>query len=139
MIDPNLMPGSEVTSQTRTCDMAIRVCIAGATGWAGAAVTRSILTSTDFELTGAVGRRQVESDIGEALGLASSGVRITRTLAEALQTPADVLVDYTQPDVVKAHTLAALSSGVRVVVGTSGLTAGDYEEIIAQLRNVGSV
>jgi 4-hydroxy-tetrahydrodipicolinate reductase len=117
--------------------MAIRVCIAGATGWAGAAVTRGVLAATEFELTGAVGRRQAGRDIGEALGLAESGVRITPTVAEALETPADVLVDYTRPDVVKAHTLAALSSGSRVVVGTSGLTAADYEEIDRTARDRG--
>jgi 4-hydroxy-tetrahydrodipicolinate reductase len=38
-------------------------------------------------------------------------------------------VDYTLPDAVKANTLAALALGVRVVIGTSGLTAADYDEI----------
>jgi 4-hydroxy-tetrahydrodipicolinate reductase len=117
--------------------MAIRVCIAGATGWAGAAVTHGVLASTEFELTGAVGRRQAGSDIGEVLGLPPSGVRVTHMVAEALQAPADVLVDYTRPDAVKANTLAALSSGVRVVVGTSGLTAEDYEEIDQRAREQG--
>jgi 4-hydroxy-tetrahydrodipicolinate reductase len=41
----------------------------------------------------------------------------------------DVLIDYTKPDAVKAHILTALSLGVRVVVGASGLTAADYDEI----------
>ena len=78
--------------------MAIRVCVAGATGWAGAAVTRHILASTDgdFMLTGAVARQLAGSDIGEALGLPHTGVRIARTVEEALGAPTDVLVDYTQ-------------------------------------------
>lgn len=111
--------------------MAIRVCVAGATGWAGAAVTRHILAPTDgdFALAGAVARQQAGSDIGEALGLSPAGVRIARTVEDALQAPTDVLIDYTRPDAVKAHTLTALDRGVRVVVGTSGLTAADYDEI----------
>ena len=123
--------------------MEIRVCIAGATGWAGAAIIRHILsasstpsasTSTEssdarFTLVGAVARGQAGSDIGEALGLPNAGVRIARTVEEALGTPTDVLIDYTRPNVVKAHTLAALNQNVRVVIGTSGLTAADYEEI----------
>ncbi len=109
--------------------MAIRVCVAGATGWAGAAVTRQILASDDFTLTGAVARKQVESDIGEALGLAPAGVRIAGSVDGALQAPTDVLIEYTRHDTVKAHTLAALASGVRVVIGSSGLTAADYDEI----------
>lgn len=122
--------------------MAIRVCVAGATGWAGAAITRQILStpaSTDADLTlvGAVARQQAGSDIGEALGLQAAGVRVARTVEEALQTPTDVLIDYTRPDAVKAHTLAALEMGVRVVVGTSGLTAADYDEIDRAARERG--
>jgi 4-hydroxy-tetrahydrodipicolinate reductase len=114
--------------------MAIRVCVAGATGWAGAALTRHILsaptsTDADFALAGAVARKQAGSDIGEALGLPAVGIRIARTVAEALRAPTDVLIDYTRPSAVKAHTLSALDRGVHVVIGTSGLTAADYEEI----------
>ncbi|HEX6800526.1 MAG TPA: 4-hydroxy-tetrahydrodipicolinate reductase [Ktedonobacterales bacterium] len=121
--------------------MAIRVCVAGATGWAGAAVTRAILASTDFALTGAVARKQAGSDIGEALGLPPAGVQIAPTVERALQVPADVLVDYTRHDTVKANTLAALAQGVRVVVGASGLTAADYAEIeqAARERDLGVI
>jgi 4-hydroxy-tetrahydrodipicolinate reductase len=34
--------------------MAIRVCVAGVSGWTGSAVARAILASDEFELTGAV-------------------------------------------------------------------------------------
>jgi 4-hydroxy-tetrahydrodipicolinate reductase len=78
----------------------------------------------------------VGSDIGEVLGLPPTGVRISGTVQEALQAPTDVLIDYTRPDAVKAHTLAALASGVRVVVGTSGLTAADYDEIDGAAREL---
>ncbi len=121
--------------------MAIRVCVAGATGWAGAAVTRQLLASADFTLTGAVARKQVGSDIGVALGLAPVGVRIVGAVDEALQTPTDVLIEYTRHDIVKAHTLAALARGVRVVIGASGLTASDYDEIsqVATTHGVGVI
>jgi 4-hydroxy-tetrahydrodipicolinate reductase len=48
--------------------MAIRVCVAGATGWTGRAVTGAILVSSEFQLVGAIARRHVGEDIGEALG-----------------------------------------------------------------------
>jgi 4-hydroxy-tetrahydrodipicolinate reductase len=38
-------------------------------------------------------------------------------------------VDFTSPDSVKRRTLEALAGGVRVVIGTSGLTAADYADI----------
>lgn len=109
--------------------MAIRVCVAGATGWTGSAVTSAMLASNEFQLVGAIARRQVGVDIGEALGRERANVTIAATLEEALATPTDVLVDYSSHDVVKGHILVALDKGVRVVVGTSGLTANDYAEI----------
>ncbi len=56
-------------------------------------------------------------------------MNIVATLEEALAASTDVLIDYTGPDVVKHHILAALDKGVRVVIGTSGLTASDYTDI----------
>ena len=114
--------------------MVIRVCVAGATGWTGSAVARNILASNEFHLVGAIARRQAGVDIGEALGGGMTGLNIVASLEEALAIPTDVLIDYTKPDQVKARILAALDKGVRVVVGTSGLTASDYEEIEQRAR-----
>lgn len=121
--------------------MSIRICVAGATGWTGGQVVRRILASTDFELAGAIARRAAGRDIGEALGLPAAGVRIAGSLAEALAAPADVLIDYTGPDSVKARTLETLDRGVRVVVGASGLAAADYAEIAqtAEARGLGVI
>jgi 4-hydroxy-tetrahydrodipicolinate reductase len=117
--------------------MSIRICVAGATGWTGSQVVRRILGATDFKLTGAIARRAAGQDVGEAVGLPAAGVRIAGSLAEALAAPADVLIDYTGPDSVKARTLEALERGVRVVVGTSGLAAVDYVEIAQQAEACG--
>jgi 4-hydroxy-tetrahydrodipicolinate reductase len=121
--------------------MAIKVCVAGATGWAGGAITRAILASKDFQLVGAIARQKVDADIGEVLGGPAAGVKITETLEEVLPARPDVLIDYTKPNSVKERALNALANGVRVVVGTSGLTASDYEEIeqSAKARNLGVI
>lgn len=109
--------------------MAIRVCVAGVSGWTGDAVARAILGSPEFELTGAVARRVAGRDVGELLGLPANGVPVAGTLEQALVRPADVLVDFTSPESVKQRVSEALSRGVRVVVGTSGLTAADFQDI----------
>jgi len=117
--------------------MPIRICVAGAMGWTGSRVARRVLESSEFQLTGALARRAAGRDVGEALGLPAVGVRLVASLDEALENPADVLIDYTGPDSVKARVLAALDRGVRVVIGTSGLTAADYGEIAARAEACG--
>jgi 4-hydroxy-tetrahydrodipicolinate reductase len=109
--------------------MAIRVCVAGVSGRTGGEVARAILSLPEFELTGAIGRRSAGRQVGELLGGPANGVVVAGTLEEALARPADVLVDFTSPGSVKKRVLEALARGVRVVIGTSGLTAADYQDI----------
>jgi 4-hydroxy-tetrahydrodipicolinate reductase len=117
--------------------MSLRITLAGATGWVGRALVAAIAASDDLVLAGAVSRRAAGQDAGEAAGLARLGVPVSASLEEALQQPSDVVIDYTKPDSVKAHTLAALAQGRHVVVGTSGLSAEDYAEIGAYAREAG--
>jgi 4-hydroxy-tetrahydrodipicolinate reductase len=121
--------------------MSIRICIAGATGWAGSAVVKKILASQEFVLTGAIARQGASEDIGVRLGGKPAGVCISPILAAAVSASTDVLVDYTKPDSVKARTLDALSKDLHVVIGTSGLTAADYDEIDreATKKNLGVI
>jgi 4-hydroxy-tetrahydrodipicolinate reductase len=110
--------------------MTIRICVAGATGWTGTALVSAIAAASDLALVGAVARRAA----GETL----AGVTVRASVAEALDAAAaDVLIDYTRPDIVKTNIFAALERGVGVVVGTSGLAAADYEEIGAAARQRG--
>ena len=88
----------------------------------------------DLTLAGAVARSAAGRDLGEALGGSTVGVTVVATVEEALRAGADVLVDYTAPQVVKANAIAAISAGVAVVIGTSGLSAEDYAEIDAAAR-----
>ena len=109
----------------------LKVCVAGATGHVGQALVRAITGSQDLALVGAVSRRSQ----GQRLGAAANGARldltVSGTVAEALSAPTDVLIDYTRADAVKQHVLTALGLGVHVVIGTSGLTEEDYQEIHA--------
>ena len=109
--------------------MAIRVVMAGATGWVGRALIPTIAAQGDMALAGAVARNSAGQDSGAALGLAPNGTIVSGTLEEALAAPSDVVVDYTKPDVVKQNTLLAIDRGRHVVIGTSGLSTADYADI----------
>lgn len=107
----------------------LKVCVAGATGWAGSELSRAIFRSTDLELVAAIARSKTGISLGKAIGMDGLQTPIFGDVAEALKTGPDVLVEYTKPDVAKSHVLAALRGGAHVVIGTSGLSNEDYEEI----------
>ena len=107
----------------------IKVCVAGATGWAGSELARGIFKTDDIELVAAIARRDAGKQLGEVIGVQGLSAPVFATAEEALQTRPDVLVEYTKPDSAKHHALTALKHGVHVVIGTSGLTNEDYEEI----------
>jgi 4-hydroxy-tetrahydrodipicolinate reductase len=105
----------------------IRVCVAGSTGWTGSAVAAAVEAADDLELAARVSR---------------TGEGDFPSVAEALDAmPADVVVDYTHAAVVKQNALAALERRVAVVIGSSGLSAGDYGELdaLATANGVGVV
>jgi 4-hydroxy-tetrahydrodipicolinate reductase len=118
-----------------------RVIVAGATGWAGSALARGIARSDDLRLVAAVGRTDAGKRLGDVLrdGAARLDAPVHASAAAALASPCDVFVDYTHAASAKAHVLAALAAGAHVVVGTSGLTGPDYDEIdaLARSRNRG--
>lgn len=111
--------------------MTIRVCLAGATGWAGSALARAIAGSDDILLVSAVSRTHAGKVLGDVLAEPGLKCPIYATAAEALEHPADVFFDFTKPEVAKANVMAALRQGAHAIIGTSGLTDADYAEIAA--------
>jgi 4-hydroxy-tetrahydrodipicolinate reductase len=100
--------------------MTVRVCIAGITGWTGSAIAPAVADADDLELVGGVSRSDPahHSSVAEALTAA----------------PADVLVDFTHASAVKDNVMTALEHGANVVIGSSGLSADDFDAIEARAR-----
>lgn len=119
--------------------MTLRVCVAGATGWAGSELARSIAHATDLTLVAAVARKHAGRVLGDVLGEPRLTGRIHASTVEALASPCDVFVEYTTPESAKANIMSALEHGAHVVVGTSGLTESDFAEIdlLAQRKQRG--
>ncbi len=114
--------------------MTIKVCLAGATGWAGSELARSIVKTPDLALVAAVSRTHAGRNLGEVLGEPRLTCPVYPSAKEALAHPCDVLVEYTKPDSAKTNVLAALERGAHVVIGTSGLTDGDCAELDLMAR-----
>jgi 4-hydroxy-tetrahydrodipicolinate reductase len=109
--------------------MSLNVCIAGATGWVGKPLSMEVQRADDLNLVGAVSRSHQGENLGDVLGEPGLDLVISRLVADALNASTDVLVDYTAPEVVKANVLTAIGKGVHVVIGTSGLSDEDFDEI----------
>jgi 4-hydroxy-tetrahydrodipicolinate reductase len=117
--------------------MPIRVCLAGATGWAGSELARAIARQPDLTLVAAISRTHAGRNLAEVLGDPRVDCPIYASAREALAVPCDVFVEYTKPDSAKHNVLAALEHGAHVVVGTSGLTDDDFADfgVIARRQN----
>ncbi|MGD0751974.1 MAG: 4-hydroxy-tetrahydrodipicolinate reductase [Anaerolineales bacterium] len=109
--------------------MTIRLCLAGATGWAGSALARAVAHTEDIRLVSAVSRSHAGQNLGDVLDEAGLTCPIYASASEALTQPCEVFFEFTKPEVAKSNVLAALQQGVHVVIGTSGLTEEDYAEI----------
>src|SRR6476646_2599256 len=116
--------------------MPLTVCVAGATGWVGRPIAEAVHEADDLGLRSAVARSAAGSDLGTAWGGAPIGVPVHGAVDEALDG-VDVLVDVTSHDAVLANTLTALRRGVPVVIGTSGLSAAEFDVIAAAADEAG--
>ena len=107
----------------------LKVCLAGATGWAGSELARAIAAHDEMEIVSALSRSYAGKQLGQVIGVTALTTPIFGTVEETLRAQPDVFVEYTKPGVAKSHVLAALQGGAHVVIGTSGLSTEDYEEI----------
>lgn len=109
--------------------MKLRVSVAGATGWVGKPLCKAVSEAEDLSLVGAVSRTHKGRNLKDVFGDPNLDLMVSKSVVEALETPTDVLVDYTKADVVKANVMTAIGKGVCVVIGSSGLTDQDFSEI----------
>lgn len=111
--------------------MKIRVCLAGATGWAGSTLAGAIAQCDDIQLVSAVSRTYAGRNLSEVLSEPALDCPSFTTAEQAVGQTCDEFFEYTKPTIAKASCLAALNAGANVVIGTFGLTEADYAELSA--------
>lgn len=113
------------------------VAIAGSTGRMGRALIEAITQTPDFRLGAALEREDsplIGRDAGEAIG-APVGVAIASSLEAALPG-CDVLIDFTRPEATIRHLEYCGKSGIRMVIGTTGFSAGQKNVIVEASRSI---
>lgn len=121
--------------------MPTRIGIAGAAGRMGRTLIEATMQHPELELGAAVDRPGsdfIGADAGELAGQGRLGVAIGDDL-QAVLGQIDVLIDFTLPEATVTNARACAESGVRMVIGTTGLTGGQKAEIEAAAARVGVV
>lgn len=120
----------------------ISVLVCGAYGKMGKEVLKAVHNDDQLRVGGAVDVKSSGSDVGELIGVGKIDVTVGNDLEEVIAaTKPQVMVDFTNPESVMKNIRIAIKNGVCPVVGTTGLTAGDYDEIrgLLQTHNVNAV
>ncbi len=109
----------------------IKVIVTGASGRMGREVVKAVWNAEDMELVGAVDGQGENADIGTLMETGKLGINIEKNLEDLFnKTRPDVAVDFTCPDSVYQNTITYLENGVRPVVGTTGMSQEQINEII---------
>ncbi len=108
----------------------ISVLVNGAGGRMGSEVVRAVCADEALSLVGGVDPCRAGEDVGEVAGIGSKGIVMAASLAEAFaKGKPDVVVDFTSPSVIFENAKTVLSAGVHMVIGTTGLTAEQRDEL----------
>jgi 4-hydroxy-tetrahydrodipicolinate reductase len=108
----------------------LAVAVAGASGRMGRVLVEAVVRADDCRLGGALdvpGSPALGQDAAGFLGV-DSGIRVTSELRQGI-AGAQVLIDFTRPEGTMAHLAVCRQLGVSAVVGTTGLSAAQKDEI----------
>jgi 4-hydroxy-tetrahydrodipicolinate reductase len=108
----------------------IKIIIAGPRGRMGREAVALVHSTEHFQLIAVIDNKNDGMKLSDLEGFPPLDTPIYSDLEICLQNnSADVLVDLTTPEVGMLHTKTALSYNVRPVVGTTGFSKSDLEEL----------
>jgi 4-hydroxy-tetrahydrodipicolinate reductase len=116
----------------------IKAIIAGAGGRMGGRIAQLIHETQDMTLAGAFEKADhpaVNKDLGEWLGLGKIGQPIASGLNEVIER-GDVIIDFTFHSASMEHLRTAADRQKPMVIGSTGFTAGEMEEIKTLCQSV---
>ena len=110
----------------------LRVLVNGADGRMGSQVVKAVFEDPELEVAGGISITHVGEDVGDIAGVGHLGLAIRNDLGAALDDiKPDVVVDFTTPKVIFNNAKTCIEHGINMVVGTTGLTADQRDELNA--------
>lgn len=114
----------------------IPVVVNGATGKMGREAVKAIAAADDLMLIGAIARnpKYIGQDVGEVAGCGELEIPILNDLQGILvmasqEKQPGVMLDFTHPSVVYENTRSAIAYGIRPVIGTTGLSPEQIQDL----------
>jgi 4-hydroxy-tetrahydrodipicolinate reductase len=118
----------------------MKVVIAGAGGRMGRTLIEAVLKDKSLSLASAFDLPAgglIGKDAGELVG-AACGVNIGAEAQVAIAA-GDVIIDFTRPEATMAHLDLCVAAGVRMVIGTTGFTDVQKQQIADASKKIGIV
>ncbi|MFC0415437.1 4-hydroxy-tetrahydrodipicolinate reductase [Cytobacillus solani] len=116
----------------------IKIVIAGPRGRMGREAVRLVQQTDNFHLVAVVDHKNDGGSLSDFDGFSGLDIPVYTNIEECFQkVEADVLIDLTTPEFGMLHTKTALSYGVRPVVGTTGFTKENVNELEAICKEKG--
>src|SRR5262247_1405331 len=109
----------------------VNIVVAGAAGRMGSRIVACMGEAPDLRLVAALeasGHPALGDDAGEVAGVGRRGVSITADAAAALLA-GRLIVEFSTPDATLEHLRMAAGAGVRAVIGTTGFSPRQRDEI----------
>ncbi|MEL7564306.1 MAG: 4-hydroxy-tetrahydrodipicolinate reductase [Dehalobacterium sp.] len=107
-----------------------KVILTGVSGKMGKTILNGVINEPDVQVVGAVDIKLVGKDIGYLIGEDQKHIYIQDNLEQVIKdTKPQILVDFTNPQAVMKNIRIALTNKVSAIIGTTGLTPHDMEEL----------
>ncbi len=120
----------------------MKIVIAGPRGNMGSEAVKLVDRTGHFTLTAVIDSKQTGQTVADIEGLPSLDAPVYTDLDKCLsEVECDVLIDLTTPEYGKKHMEIAFNHGVRPVVGTTGFSNDDVEELsrVAEQKELGAI
>ncbi len=107
----------------------MRVGVIGAGGRMGQEVCRTVSADPDLELVTAVDPELAGIDLRQVIGTDGNGLQVEGDLEALRRSSAEVAVDFTYADAARDSLAWCAAAGIHTVVGTTGFSDGDVEDL----------
>ncbi|MEN6567912.1 MAG: 4-hydroxy-tetrahydrodipicolinate reductase [Veillonellales bacterium] len=113
----------------------IRVMVCGAYGKMGREVLRAVYNDEQLSVVGAADVNSDFCDVGDLIGEGKTGIVVGDNLQSVIdETKPQVMVDFTNPQSVMENIQTAIRNGVCPVVGTTGISEANINELREQCK-----